>query len=326
MKFSKKLNKLLVVFLILATVGSIAYGGFIYLTKPVNPKSKKTKIFVIRRGETLTSIAKRLEKEKIIRSKVAFVLAAKKLGIERKIQAGTYRLSPAKSTFEIAQSLTKGTLDIWVTIIEGLRKEEIAHIISKKLDIPEIEFLKHAREGYLFPDTYLFPKNATAETVVRIMEKNFYKKFNDELRKKAQEKGLTEKEVVILASIVEREAKYDSDRVLAASVLLKRLKNNWPLQVDATIQYALGYQEKEKTWWKKRLTKTDLEIDSPYNTYKYKGLPPTPISNPGLSSIKAVVLADENTPYWYYISDKTGKLHFAKTFEEHKRNIEKYLR
>ena len=301
---------------------------FSYLTKPVNPKAKKTKIFVIRKGESLTSIAKRLQKEKLIRSRLAFYLVVKKLGIERKIQAGSFRLSPALDSYEIAKKLTKGTLDIWVTIIEGLRKEEIAQIVSQKLGIPEAEFLKYARdkEGYLFPDTYLFPKNATAKLVVEIMLKNFHKKFTPALKEKARKKGLTEKETITLASLVEREAKYDSDRIKVASVLLKRLRNNWPLQVDATVQYALGYQEDTATWWKKNLTKEDLQIDSPYNTYKYKGLPPTPICNPGLSSIKAAIYADPNTPYWYYISDKKGKIHLARTLKEHQENIRKYLK
>ncbi len=333
MKLNKKgsnkgFKKLLILLLFFLGLSLGLYFLFLYLTKPANPKAKTAKIFVIKKGEPLTSVAKRLEKEGIIRSRIAFVLAVKKLGIERKIQAGTYRLSPTKDAFEIAKSLTKGTLDVWVTIIEGLRKEEIAQIISKELGIPEIEFLKYAKdkEGYLFPDTYLFPKNVTASRVVKIMLDNFNRRVSPQLRRKAKEKGLTVEEVIILASMVEREAKYPEDRVLAASVLLKRLKNDWPLQVDATVQYALGYDEKERTWWKKNLTKKDLEIDSPYNTYKYKGLPPTPISNPGLASIKAVIEADPNTPYWYYISDKTGKLRPAKTLEEHQENIRKYLK
>ena len=326
MRSNKALQKIKVVILSLGAVVATSLFIFSQLTKPLDPKSKKAKIFVIRKGETLTSIAKRLEKEKIIRSKIAFILAVKKLGIEKKIQAGTFKLSPAKNTFEIAKTLTYGTFDVWVTIVEGLRKEEIAQIISKKIKISKLEFLKYAKEGYLFPDTYLFPKNTTAKRIVKIMEKNFHKRFNEELKKRARQKGLTVEQTVILASLVEREAKYENDRPIVASILLKRLKNDWPLQVDATVQYALGYQEKQKTWWKKNLTKQDLEIDSPYNTYKYKGLPPTPISNPGLSSIKAVIKANPNTPYWYYISDKRGKLHFAKTLKEHQANINKYLR
>jgi UPF0755 protein len=293
--------------------------------KPVDKNSKETKIFVIQKGESLKSIIDNLYRQNLIRNRLAFYLLIKKLGFEKKIQAGDFRLSPSMDAETIAKTLTKGTLDIWVTIIEGLRKEEIAQIINQNFSIPESEFLKYAKEGYLFPDTYLIPKEATAEAIVKILVNNFYRRFNDDLRQKAKDKSLTEEEVVTIASLVEKEAKYEEDRTKVASIILKRLKNDWPLQVDATVQYALGYQPQEKTWWKKNLTKEDLNIDSPYNTYKNKGLPPTPICNPGLASIKAVIFADVNTPYWYYLSDKTGRMHYAKTLEEHNENIKKYL-
>lgn len=301
---------------------------FIYYkegTLPVNSQDKTAKIFVIRRGENVTQIAKNLEKEGLIRNRVVFYFIVKQLRIDKKIQAGDFRLSPSMNLYEIAKTLTKGTLDIWVTIIEGLRKEEIAQIFSKELNLPESEFIKIAKEGYLFPDTYLIPKNATIKTVIAILTKNFNSKYNQALQKKAKEKGLTDEEVIILASLVEREAKFNEDRPLVASVILNRLKNQMKLDIDATVQYALGYQSDEKTWWKKNLTKEDLEIDSPYNTYKYPGLPPTPICNPGLASIKAILEAPE-TDYFYYLSDKFGKIHFAKTLDEHNQNIRKYLR
>jgi UPF0755 protein len=309
---------------------SLLIVAFFYLfykqgIKPVDKNSKETKIFVIQKGESLKSIIDNLYRQNLIRNRLAFYLLIKKLGFEKKIQAGDFRLSPSMDAETIAKTLTKGTLDIWVTIIEGLRKEEIAQIINQNFSIPESEFLKYAKEGYLFPDTYLIPKEATAEAIVKILVNNFYRRFDDDLRQKAKDKSLTEEEVVTIASLVEKEAKYEEDRTKVASIILKRLKNDWPLQVDATVQYALGYQPQEKTWWKKNLTKEDLNIDSPYNTYKNKGLPPTPICNPGLASIKAVIFADVNTPYWYYLSDKTGRMHYAKTLEEHNENIKKYL-
>jgi UPF0755 protein len=229
------------------------------------------------------------------------------------------------NAFEIANNLTHGTLDVWITLIEGTRREEMAQVISKELDIPEVELIKLSNEGYLFPDTYLFPKDATAGSLISIMENNFKQKFSAELKTQAEKKGLTENEVIILASIVEKEAKTPQDKKVVAGILLKRLEADWPLQVDATIQYALGYQSSEKSWWKKALSFDDLEIDSPYNSYKNKGLPPGPISNPGLYSIEAVVTADKTTPYWYYISDKQSNMHYAKTDEEHQENIRKYL-
>jgi len=293
---------------------------------PVDKNNKQTKIFVIRKGESLKSIIDNLYRENLIRNKLAFYLLLKKMGIEKSIQAGDFRLSPSMNAETIAKTLTKGTLDIWLTIIEGLRKEEIAQLINKNFSIPESEFLKYAKEGYLFPDTYLIPKEATAGAIIKILNNNFYRRFNKELQQKAKKKGLTEEEVIIIASLIEREVKYDEDRSKVASIILKRLKNDWPLQVDATVQYALGYQPQERSWWKKYLTQKDLEVDSPYNTYKNKGLPPGPICNPGLASIKAVIDASENTPYWFYLSDKTGTIHYSKTLEEHNKNIRKYLR
>jgi UPF0755 protein len=216
---------------------------------------------------------------------------------------------------------------MWFTVIEGLRKEEIAQLVAQNFDIPETEFIKASNEGYLFPDTYLIPKDATLDMILAVFQKNFDKKFSSELRNKAKAKGLSDKEVIILASLVEKEARRYENKVKVASIILKRFKKDWALDLDATVQYALGYQPNQKTWWKKNLTVQDLQIESPYNTYKSRGLPPGPINSPGLDSINAVLAADENTPYWFYISSKDGStMHYAKTAEEQQENIRKYLR
>ena len=136
---------------------------------------------------------------------------------------------------------------------------------------------------------------------------------------------LTLEEVIILASIVEREGKTGQDRPVIAGVLLNRMQKGWPLETDATLQYALGYQSKDKTWWKKTLTQDDKLIDSPYNTYMNPGFPPGPISNPGIQSINAVIYP-KKTEYMYYLHDEKGNVHFAKSLEEHERNIETYLK
>ena len=130
--------------------------------------------------------------------------------------------------------------------------------------------------------------------------------------------------MIILASIVEREAKHDQDRSVVAGILKKRYQKGWPLEADATIQYALGYDEIEKTWWRKKLSTEDLQIDSSYNTRINPGLPPTPICNPGLAAINAVITPKE-TSYWYYISDQKNNMHYATTLDAHNQNIEKYL-
>lgn len=292
---------------------------------PVNKNSLESTIFVVNPGDPLNTIINNLSKQGLIRNKVVFYLIVKQLGIERKIQAGDFRISPKMTAIEVAKNLTHGTLDVWITLIEGTRKEEMAQIISRDLNIPETEFIKIAAEGYLFPDTYLIPTTATAESVVSVLKNNFDNKFNQELHVKANSKKLTEKEVVILASLVEREARQPATRQKVAGIILKRYLADWPLQIDATVQYALGYQPNEKSWWKKELTETDLKIDSPFNTYKNTGLPPDPICNPSLSSIEAVINADSKTPYWYYITDKNGVMHYAVTLEEHNENIRRYL-
>ncbi|KKP50435.1 MAG: YceG family protein [Candidatus Roizmanbacteria bacterium GW2011_GWA2_33_33] len=292
---------------------------------PVNKSSKVSKIFIIKQGEPLNLIVNNLASEGLIRNKIIFYLIVKKLGIERKIQAGDFRISENMSAQEVATNLTHGTIDIWLTLIEGMRKEEMAQIISKTLDIPEIEIVRTTNEGYIFPDTYLVPRTATSEIVLSIINKNFESKFDEKLHTQAKNKKLTEKQVLILASLVEREARQSSTREKVAGIILKRYLADWPLQIDATVQYVLGYQPNEKSWWKKELTEDDLKIDSPYNTYKNKGLPPEPIANPSLSSIKAVINANENTPYWYYLTDKNGIMHYAVTLEEHETNVQKYL-
>jgi len=292
---------------------------------PVNKRSSSSKIFVIKQGDPLNTIVNNLDNEGLIRNKIIFYLIVKRLGIERKIQAGDFKISENMNAEEVALNLTHGTVDVWLTLIEGMRKEEMAQIISKTLDIPEIEIIRTSKEGYIFPDTYLVPKTATAETVLSIINKNFESKFDEKLHRQAENKKLTEKQVLILASLVEREARQPKTREKIAGIILKRYLADWPLDLDASLQYILGYQPKEKTWWKNNLTNEDKKIDSPFNTYKNKGLPPEPICNPSLSSIEAVINADSKTPYWYYLTDKNGMMHYSVTLEEHESNINKYL-
>lgn len=175
-------------------------------------------------------------------------------------------------------------------------------------------------EGYLFPDTYFVSQETTAEELVKMMRENFEKKVGQ-----PNLSGITFAQVVNIASIVEREALLVEDKPIVAGILIKRFLNGWPLQADATVQYALGYQSDEGSWWKKHLTEEDLEIDSPYNTYKNPGLPPAPVCNPGLDSLEAAINPTE-TDYWYYVSDSEGRMRFARTNEEHNENTLKYVR
>lgn len=212
-----------------------------------------------------------------------------------------------------------------ITLVEGWRVEEMAERLNKDLGIKNQDFLSVAKEGYMFPDTYFFEPDASASAVAKKLRDTFDLKYDSSLQGKIKKLGLTPAEGVILASIVEREARSDDARRMVASILLKRLSIEMGLNADATIQYALGYQASEKSWWKRHLSKSDLQVDSAYNTYIHRGLPPGPICNPSLSAMEAVASADPKTPYLYYYHDLEGIPHYAKTLEEHNQNVANYL-
>ena len=328
MKSSKKyysfISRLIILFFIVVVIGWSAWLWWNNSLAPVNPKDATPIVFVIKSGDGAKMISSNLAAENLIRSPTGFYVLVKILGIDRQIQAGDFRLTRAMNAKDIAVELTHGMSDRWVTTLEGWRDEEIATKLSKDLNIPEVEFLKYTKEGYMFPDTYLIPQDATSAAVAQIFLDNFNKKVTAQMRTDAKKSGLTLDQVLVMASIVEREGRSAEDRPVIAGILLKRLKEDWPLEVDATLQYALGYQAPDKTWWKKYLTDEDKKINSPYNTYTNTGLPPTPICNPGIESITAVIYPADSQ-YWYYIHDTTGAVHYAKTIQEHNANITKYL-
>ena len=288
----------------------------------VNPKDAKVKLFVIPKGAAIRVIGNDLKSQGLIKDPVVFFLYIKQNGLDKDIQAGSYKLSPSMDLAKIMDTLGHGTLDIWVTIPEGLRSEEISEILEQEIPSFQkiwIEFLK-VEEGYLFPDTYLIPKDADVTTVISIFKNNFYAKIESiglsktdpELRK-----------IVTLASLIEREALRDSEKAVIASVLYNRLNDGMALDIDATLQYAKGKNSSGK-WWEVP-TGVDRQIDSPYNTYKNPGIPPGPIANPGLEALRAAK-NPATSGYYYYIHDHKGDVHFAKTFSEHNQNIQKYLK
>jgi UPF0755 protein len=293
--------------------------------------------FVIPKGRSAMEIGNKLHAEGLVKSPFAFKVYVQVTGKSKSMQAGEFRLSPSFSLFEIVDQLSKGPVELWVTIPEGLRQEEIVKKFIEGLEIDSEkaagfrqQFLieSEEKEGYLFPDTYLFPRSASASAVVSKMTSTFDKRLNLQLQEETQTSELSLSEVVVLASIIERETKTKQERSIVAGILIKRLENDWPIQADATVQYAVASNNcKGKIdcdWWP-ILTREDLEIDSSHNTYKYSGLPTSPICNPGIISIKAA-LNPESSPYWYYIHDPEGKIHYAKTLKEHNANIVKYLK
>ncbi len=312
-------------FILIIIIVFITAGGIIWWKnglQPADTTNKTSQIFVISKGEGVREIGNSLKKRGLIKDPIIFFLLTKRLGFDKDLEAGDFRLSPSMSLYNIIQNLTHGTLDIWVTIPEGIRATEVAELLKKNIPTykPQWQNILVTNEGYLFPDTYLIPKDADINLIVTLMKGNFDKKYKTI---DISRSSLSKNEIVTVASIVEREAKFPQDRPLVASVILNRLKIGMKLDVDATIQYALGYQESTQTWWKKSLSADDLNITSAYNTYKNVGLPPTPISNPGLSALSAAVNPAQ-TNYLYYISDKNGNLHFSETIEQHNTNIKKY--
>jgi len=318
------MKKLKILLLLIIFISVSFYLFYREGSLPVNKLSKETKTFIIKSGEPLDTITNNLASDGLIRNKIVFYLVVKKLGLERKIQAGEFKISENMNAEQVANNLTHGSIDTSITLIEGMRKEEMAQIISKTLDIPEIEIMSKAKEGYIFPDTYQVPKNASSDVVLTIIKNN--QKFVKAFQNIKKQTKLTEKQALILASLVEREARQPSTREKIAGIILKRYLADWPLDLDASLQYILGYQTNEKSWWKKSVTDEDKNIDSPFNTYKNKGLPPEPVCSPSLSSLEAVINADPSTPYWFYLTDNNGVMHYAVTLEEHEANIQKYLR
>ncbi|MSR73086.1 endolytic transglycosylase MltG [Candidatus Parcubacteria bacterium] len=277
-------------------------------------------IFSVEKGQSVSSVANSLTDAHIISSPFLFKNLVIMLGRENGIKAGDYSFEKPISAYGVASRLTKaeyGLLPIKITIFEGLNIFEMASLFEKELiKFNSENFLALAKEGYLFPDTYFFLQNATESDVLSLMEKNFDKKIA-KLNEKIKTFGKPLDEIVTMASILEEEARTTETREIISGILWKRIKIGMPLQVDVTFQYINGKTTEE-------LTLSDLEIDSPYNTYKYKGFPPTPISNPGFDSLLAA-LSPKDTPYFYFLSGKDGIIYYATTFDEHKKNRALYL-
>jgi UPF0755 protein len=300
--------------------------GLFLLFAPVSP-DLESQSFVVTKGDTITSISQKLVDKGLLRSALSLRLLAKLSTDSHIIQPGTYKLSPHMSPREMMTALLSETQDVWVTLKEGWRSEEMAQTLASKLHetFDQNEFITLAKpvEGKLFPDTYLLSKDMNAQAVFAKLTSTFEDKY--QLAMDTDGQGiLSKKETIILASLVEREGLGEVDSRTVAGILINRLNAKMPLQVDATLQYAKGFDQVKQSWWVPPKS-ADKETDSPYNTYLHPGLPPTPICNPGLLSLRAT-LAPKKSDYLYYLHDAQGKAHYATTYEEHQKNIELYLR
>jgi UPF0755 protein len=294
--------------------------------------------FIIEAGESVFQIADNLEKAGLISSSQAFFDYTVYTGMDLTIQAGVYKLSPALSIVEISRELQDATPEeISFTILPGWRLEEIAGSLpTSGLDIRAEEFLTAASmkpglldflpqnasaEGFLYPDGYILQRTLGVDALIETFTRNFILHITPELRAGFASQDLDIYQAVTLASMVEREAVRTEEQALIASVFINRLRAGIKLDSDATVQFALGFNLPQNTWWTNPLSAADLQVDSPYNTYLYAGLPPGPIANPGESAMRAVAFPDQS-PYYYFQArcDGSGYHEFAVTFEEHLQN------
>lgn len=310
--------KLGITTLVLVIISSFVAGYFWWsdqLTAP-QPGSQSQVTLNVSPDETATGVIANLASLRLIKSPFVAKVYLKFTGLDQKIRPGSYTLSPAGNLPDLFAALTSGPKDIKITIPEGWRREQIASRLAANLtNFDSASFIHKTAtlEGQLFPDTYLIPPAASVSDVIAIFTSNFTDKTH------LNPKSKTDLDNLILASLVEREARYDADRPTIAGILIKRLDQGWPLQVDAALQYAQG---KAPDWW---APVTDTQLASPYNTYLHSGLPPAPIANPGLAAITAV-LHPQNTDYWYYLTGTDGITYYARTLAQHNLNIDKYLK
>jgi len=331
-----KIGIYLTAFLLVAAVmiGANWWSGKL---KPV-ADSGQTQTFVLESGMTASQVAQELQQKNLIRSAEAFRALARKNNADAKLMAGMYSLSPQMSAQEILDTLLKGPIPdiVKVTIPEGYSVAEIVQTLSQKglgteaelykvmrsYSVRDYAFLKdipkgdNPLEGFLFPDTYFFDKDAKPKEVIDRFLVRFEKELTEETQARLEELDISVYTWVTKASVVEKEAAKETERPLIAGVFNNRLKTGMPLQSCATVQYVLGEV-------KPILSLEDIEIDSPYNTYKNTGLPPGPIANPGHASLTAV-LYPTKTDYYYFVAKNDGSHAFAVTYDEHLRNVNRY--
>lgn len=304
---------------------------------PANPMSHERIIYTAQKGMGDDEIARELEKLGILRSANFFRFYVVISFQHSSLQAGKYSFSSAMSTYQIVKKLARGeSIKDKITILEGWDVKDIAAYFESKEICSKEDFIKAANEdysqdfdflkekpkdisleGYLFPDTYEFSQGETCQDVIKIILANFNKKLTAEIREKITSQDKNIFEAITMASMLEKEVKLLEDKKVVSGILWKRLKVNMPLQIDATVNYITEKSDPG-------VLIKDTKIDSPYNTYKYTGLPKGPISNPGIDSIMAAINPKESS-YWYYLNGSDGRTVFSRTLQEHAIARAKYL-
>jgi len=321
------MNKYRKITIIIGIILGIAVVGLVLFYSLKQPLQIEAGRFVINLNTSETEIINQLESEGYLRgwlrSPTVFKFSLSLFGWHDKIEPGAYRISKKMFPWTIANILVEFPYQKWVILPEGLREEQMAEILQKELnwtDHEKEQFLLYSKEGYSFPDTYLLNLDYTGYEVGKRLKDRFNEKVAD-LFKQAEEQNILNDSLIVLASLVQREAANDEQMPLIAGIIWNRWLKGMKFEIDATLQYVLG---EPGNWWKV-VKPEDKQIDSPYNAYLYEGRPPEPICNPGLAAIKAVINPEESD-YLYYLHDSDGQIHPAKTYQEHKENIEQYLK
>ena len=337
------INKKLIVSFLIVLIVLISLFSYQTVFLPIDSLSQEQVVFRIEKGQGSNEIAFNLTEQGLIKSSFAFRFYALANGTIRNLKAGQYSLSRSMNIAQIAEKISKGEIITEkVTIIEGWNSREIAFLLEENEMFLADDFLRAIEkdysaqfsfledkpkdlnlEGYLFPDTYEMIKQEKIDDFIKKMLSNFDKKLTEELREEIIKQEKTIFDIIIIASLIEKEVRTVEDKKMVSDVLWKRLSIGMPLQVDATIAYVLK-AEKWSFDQMRREIHLARDIDSPYNTYKYRGLPLGPISNPGLDSIKAA-LYPSDTDFWFYLSTPQGETIFSKTLAEHNIARAKYL-
>ena len=325
------------VFVVLLLIAAAGAGAWLYsgVDRPFKGYEGAEQFVEIPQGAGSIAIAKRLVDAGVVRDVNSFRLALWMTGSGRRLQAGEYRFDRPSSAREVAGKIARGEVYVRpLTFPEGLTYKQMSVVYEARGFGPALEFVAAAKhgalvsavdpeakdlEGYLFPDTYKLPRSTTADLLVARMVAAFMKTLTPELIEKADARGLSVRQLVTLASIVEKETGNPDERPLVAAVYANRLKVGMGLQCDPTVIYALERAGR----YNGNLTREDLQFDSPYNTYRHAGLPPGPIASPGRASLEAAV-NPANVPYLYFVSKNDGSHAFAATLDEHNRNVQQY--
>lgn len=300
--------------------------GAWWLLQPVSMNADQAVSIEIPRGSSQRRIGEILYNAGLIRHPLSLRLATQILGNGAQLQAGVYEVRSNLNALDISKQLTRNTRDQRVTLPEGLRAEEVVTSLAEQLNVPaQPAEACLTQNGYLYPETYSFLPGTSVETACQRLRGQFDIVWSELTSRSATPSGYSQADLVTLAALVQREAKDPEDMKRVAGILYNRLDLGMPLQIDATLQYAKGYDERNDTWWPTPLA-ADKTLRSPYNTYQNPGLPAGPISNPGREALQAVLtpIASDNL---YYISTLDGsEMFFAPTYEEHQANVNRYLR